>query len=164
MLQNKSLYEFDYIWKLGLNSWTQISQTSEFSSENIRSIHESQDLDISEIFFRRRHLRAKFGSSLIVHNSKSVFKGISLEISAGGAGIVLENSGIQPGQSLFLHFKPGEGVPPFNAICQVVSKQSLVSSKDTKTTQVKYGVRFTSISTQVRDSIESFIKTQPFAS
>jgi len=161
MLQNKSLYEFDFVWKPGNNSWSQISTTEEFSTENIRDLHNRKDLDISEIFFRRRHLRAKFGSSLVVHNSKSVFKGISLEISSGGAGIVLESSNIQPGQSLFLHFKPGEGVPPFNAICQVVSKQTLRSPQTSESSRFKYGVRFTNISTQVRDAIETFIKLKP---
>jgi hypothetical protein len=155
MLQDKTLFEYDYVWHNKLNAWKRVAEVEEYSAEAIRAMKESGQLEISEVFFRRRHARASYGCSLIVHNNKTVFKGRTMEISSGGAGILIDNPNLQPGQNLFLHFQPGDGVPPFNAVCTVISKQMV---KDTKSAleSVKYGVKFTSISQSVRESIRQF--------
>jgi PilZ domain-containing protein/uncharacterized protein DUF4339 len=155
MLQEKTMFEYDYVWHSKLNAWKRVAELEEFSAESVRAMKESGLSEISEVFFRRRHARASYGCSLIVHNNKTVFKGRSMEISSGGAGIMIDNPNLQPGQNLFLHFQPGDGVPPFNAVCTVVSKQMV---KDTKSAldSVKYGVKFTSISQSVRESIRQF--------
>lgn len=155
MLQEKTLFEYDYIWHAKLNAWKRVAEVEEFTPDSIRTLKESGVSEITEVFFRRRHARATYGCSLIVHNNKTVFKGRSMEISSGGAGIMIDNPNLQPGQNLFLHFQPGDGVPPFNAVCTVVSKQMV---KDTKSAldSVKYGVKFTSISQSVRESIRQF--------
>jgi len=155
MLQEKALYEYDFIWHQKMPSWKRVAEVGEFTADEIRNLKESLTSELSEVFFRRRHLRARYGCSLIVHNNKSVFRGQSLEISAGGAGLMIENSDLNPGQTLFLHFQPGDGVPPFNAVCMIVSKQFL---KDTNGVHspMKYGVKFTSISTSVREHIKEF--------
>jgi len=155
MLQEKTMFEYDYVWHSKLNAWKRVAELEEYSAESIRAMKESGLSEIAEVFFRRRHARASYGCSLIVHNNKTVFKGRSMEISSGGAGIMIDNPNLQPGQNLFLHFQPGDGVPPFNAVCTVVSKQMV---KDTKSAldSVKYGVKFTSISQSVRESIRQF--------
>ncbi len=155
MLQEKTMFEYDYVWHSKLNAWKRVAELEEYSPESIRAMKESGLSEIAEVFFRRRHARASYGCSLIVHNNKTVFKGRSMEISSGGAGIMIDNPNLQPGQNLFLHFQPGDGVPPFNAVCTVVSKQMV---KDTKSAldSVKYGVKFTSISQSVRESIRQF--------
>jgi hypothetical protein len=155
MLQEKTLFEYDYVWHTKLNAWKRVAEIEEYAPESIRAMKESGLSEIAEVFFRRRHARANYGCSLIVHNNKTVFKGRSMEISSGGAGIMIDNPNLQPGQNLFLHFQPGDGVPPFNAVCTVVSKQMV---KDTKSAldSVKYGVKFTSISQSVRESIRQF--------
>lgn len=159
MLQEKSLFEYDYIWHSKLPSWQRVAEVEDFSTENIRRVKESKEADVSEIFFRRRHVRASYGASLIVHNNKTVFHGQALEISAGGAGILIGNSELQPGQSLFLHFQPGNGVPPFNAVCQIVSKQ-FQNESSSKADPVKYGVKFTTLSQSVRESIKNYTSNQ----
>lgn len=155
MLQEKSLFEHDFIFHEKFNSWLCVAEVEDFSPENIRKVRDAGEAKISEVFFRRRHARASYGASLIVHNNLRVFRGKSLEISAGGAGILIESSELQPGQSLFLHFQPGEGVPPFNAVCQVVSKQ-FVREGASSNEPVKYGVKFTTLSQSVRDSIKTY--------
>jgi len=154
MLQEKTLFEYDYIWHAHLPSWKRVSELKDFSPDEIRLMKESMDVDVSEVFFRRRHARATYGASLIVHNNKTVFRGKSLEISAGGAGVMIDNPNLQPGQSLFLHFQPGDGVPPFNAVCQVVSKQ--YTKEMNGENSVKYGVKFTTLSQSVRETIKNF--------
>lgn len=155
MLQEKSLFEYDYIFHSKLNAWKCVAEIEDFSAENIRKVKELGDADVAEVFFRRRHARASYGASLIVHNNLKVFRGQALEISAGGAGVLINSAELQPGQSLFLHFQPGEGVPPFNAVCQIVSKQFVRDAPNAQE-PVKYGVKFTTLSQSVRDSIKSY--------
>lgn len=154
MLQEHNLYEYDYIWCHGMSAWKRVAEVEDFSTGNIKNLKEAAQGDVAEIFFRRRHARAHYGASLIVHNNKSVFKGKTIEISAGGAGVMIDNQDLQPGQTLFLHFQPGDGVPPFNAVCQIVSKQFV--KEPVATPQVRYGVKFTSISQYVRESIQHY--------
>jgi Predicted glycosyltransferase len=155
MLQTKNIFEFDYVWHAKFPAWKRIAEVDEFSNEYIRNMKESTATDVAEVFFRRRHVRAKYGTTLIVHNSKNVFKGTTFEISAGGAGILVENPNLLPGQSLFLHFQPGDGVPPFNAVCQIVSKQ-YTKERSSSSDPVKYGVKFTTLSQSVRESIKNY--------
>lgn len=152
MLQEKNIFEYDYIWNQGMSTWKRIAEVEEFKPDKIRALKESGVPDVTEVFFRRRHARAKYGCSILVHNNKKVWKGESIELSSGGAGLVIENMDFNPGQTLFLHFKPGDGVPPFNAICTVVSKQMPIPGKTT----VRYGVKFTSINRNVQDAIRDF--------
>ena len=161
MLQTKQVFEFDFIWNASMPEWLRLSEVPDFSPDNIRKMKEKGNADITEVFFRRRHARVMYGASLLVHNNKTVWKGQSLELSEGGAGLLLEATHLQPGQTLFLHFKAGDGVPPFNAICAVVSKQYL--SEDPSEQKVRYGVKFTSISQGVTEAIRSFTKQRMLA-
>lgn len=155
MLQEKTLFEFDYLWHHGMNAWKRVAEVAEFHPEKVRDLKKAGGVDVSEVFFRRRHARTQYGCSLIVHNNKTVFRGHSLEISEGGAGIMIENTDLHPGQTIYLHFQPGDGVPPFNAVCSVVSKQ-WVKEPSSPQAPVKYGVKFVSISQAVREQIRDF--------
>ncbi len=157
MLQEKTLFEYDYVWHAKLPAWKRVAEIEDFAPKTIRALKDSHEQELAEIFFRRRHARASYGASLIVHNNKTVFRGQALEISAGGAGVLIDNPNLQPGQSLFLHFQPGDGVPPFNAVCQIVSKQFVKDSPSASSVDpVKYGVKFTTLSQSVRESIRNY--------
>lgn len=151
MLQEKKLFEFDYIWnRQKMESWMRISEVADFHPDKIRQVKETSGETAKDIFYRRRHGRAKYGASILLHNNKEVWHGHSMEVSAGGAGVVIDSDAIQVGQSLFLHFKAGDGVPPFNAVCVIVSKAT------SKGKSVRYGVRFTSISQSIQQAIKKF--------
>lgn len=160
MLQTKTLFEYDYVWNQKFNSWKTVSEVPEFSSEHIKALKESGQPDINEVFFRRRHARAKYGCSLIIHNNKTVFKGRTIEISQGGAGIIADNVDFVPGQTLYLHFKPGDNVPAFNSICLIVSKKT---EKTRDGVQYKYGVKFTSVPQNVKEKIRDFTENKKAA-
>lgn len=148
MLQSKTLFEFDFIWKKGLESWKRLADVSDFFPEQIKELYNTFSKDPnSEMFFRRRHARAEYASSIIIHDKKRVFKAESFEISAGGAGLVIHNVDFKLGAELHVHFCPSEHVPAFNAPCKVVSH-----SGD------KFGVQFTNITTLAKDSISKFTK------
>lgn len=143
MLQSKTLFEFDFIWKQSLVSWKRLSEVDDFTPEEVRKVYEQvAPLADNDVFFRRRHARTEYDCSLILHDQKKVFKGKSLEISEGGAGIVIENVEFKLEQQLYLHFRPGSQVPAFNAICRIVSKSGS-----------KYGISFIHIAAAAKVSI-----------
>lgn len=158
MLQQGVVFEFDFAWHSGLEGWTRIAEVEDFKAENIKQLKDTLMPEISEVFFRRRHRRANYGGTILVHDNKSVWKGQAMEISAGGAGVVMENAMVVPGQNLYLHFKPGDGVPPFNAICEVVSKKYVENIQD-KNQAVRYGLKFKSISEEAKNMIYEYTKT-----
>ncbi len=146
MLQSKTLFEFDFVWKKDQDSWKRLSDVPDFSVEQIKNLHSDWKPDQDgELFFRRRHARAHYKSSLVIHNRKKIFKAQSLEISAGGAGITISNVDFSIDQELYLHFRSSDQVPAFNAVCKVVSKSGN-----------KYGVQFLHISAFAKDSIIKF--------
>lgn len=161
MLQEQSLFEYDYIWHQTLNSWKKLAEVDSFKPDRIKALKESGNAEMTEVFFRRRHLRAQYGCSLIVHDNKTIFKGESLEIGAGGAGLLIDNPHLKTGQTVYLHFQPGDGVPPFNAVCNIVSKQRIESTTNLK--PLRYGVRFTSVSQMIREQIRDYTNNKKAA-
>lgn len=155
MLQQGAVYEFDFAWCEGMPGWERIAQLQDFSKEALQKLKESSMPELSEVFFRRRHRRIKYGGTILIHDNKKVWKGTGVEISEGGAGVIMENAMVLPGQELFLHFKPGDGVPPFNALCEVVSKQFVKNISDPKA-PIKYGLKFKNINTDTQNLLKEF--------
>lgn len=158
MLQDKIVYEFDFAWHPGMDTWKRIAELPAFHEANVKKLKSTLMPEISSVFFRRRHRRVKYGGTILIHDNSSVWKGRGLEISAGGAGVIMENSMIVPGQVLYLHFKPCDGLPAFNAICEVVSKKYEDGVKD-KNAPIRYGLKFKSISTEAQKFLQEFSKS-----
>jgi len=70
---------------------------------------------------------------------------VGVEVSAGGAGLVIEGAQFEIGQQIYLHFKPGQNVPAFNAICKVMSQRGNV-----------FGVQFIKISGVAKQFIAEY--------
>ncbi len=149
MLQGKTLHEYDFIWHNGMSAWKRLSDVNEFSVVEIKEIFKSMNTNKDEtgnpIFFRRKHPRVKFNSHAIIHDHKKVYKTVGVEISVGGAGLVIEDAKFEKDQQIYLHFKPGQNVPAFNAICKIVSQKGNV-----------YGVQFVKISGAIKSTLTEF--------
>jgi hypothetical protein len=158
LLQEKSMHDSDFVWHAGLKEWQKVSELSEFSSEAIRKLRDSGQTSLDDVFFRRRHARIQHGGSILMHNNQKVFRGKSLEISAGGAGIVLETVALDIGHQAFLHFKPASDLPPFNAVCEIVSRRS-VDSVDSLA-RMHYGVKFLKVEMKTTKAIEALTAQQ----
>lgn len=158
MLQDKSVFEFDYVWHAGLTAWKRIAEAEDFAPDAIRGLKESQLPDLTEVFFRRRHARVSHGASILVHDNRTVWKGKGVEISAGGAGVVIDNALLQPGQIIHLHFKPGDGMPAFNAACEVVSKKFVQVAN--QKSPVQYGVKFVHLNPQAQKDLKDYTSKQ----
>lgn len=155
MLQSKTLQEFDFIWHEGLASWKRLSEVQEFSVSEIRFLFEKykgKKDSSGDVFFRRKFARAKLQSSAIVHDKKKVYKSVGIEISEGGAGLLIEDAEFEPNQQIYLHFKPAGDVPAFNAICKIVSRKGQV-----------YGVQFLKVSAAAKSQIASYTKKKAAA-
>jgi hypothetical protein len=157
MLQDKTLFEFDYIWKAGQDSWRRVAEVTDFAPDSIKTLKQSKMSVISNIFFRRRFKRREFGGTLIIHDNKKVWHGKSLEVSEGGAGLIMFNAMALPGQTVYLHFRPSGNVPPFNALVEIVSKKYVKGVQDFNA-PMSYGVRFIKIQDEARQYLHDFTK------
>lgn len=158
LLQEKSMHDSDFVWHAGLKDWQKVSDLPDFKPEMIRKLRESGAASLDEVFFRRRHARLAHDGSIIMHNNQKVFRGRSLEISAGGAGIVLESETLEVGHQVFLHFKPAKDLPPFNAVCEVVSRRPTNAAD--KLAPMHYGVKFLKIENKTTKAIEALAARQ----
>ena len=155
MLQSDTLQEYDFIWHEKMQSWKRLSEVNEFSMEEIKNIYKNLnnekqvDPELANAFYRRKYQRAKYNSHAIVHDKQKVYKSISVEISEGGAGLLIEDANFKKGEQVYLHIKPGHEVPAFNAICKVVSIKGNL-----------YGVQFLKISVSAKNSIAKFTNKQ----
>ena len=151
MLQSKTLFEHDFLWRQGRPAWKRLSEMEEFSGDKLKEVFKhvtEENIDPNRIvFFRRRHVRAKYECQLIVHDQHQVYNAHTVEISAGGASFEIEETSFDIDTQVYLHFKPGVDVPPFNAVCKVVSRSGHV-----------HGVSFVHVPTNVKDSIEKYTK------
>lgn len=154
MLQERTLHDQDLITRVHENNWQKIKEYEDFSTQKIRHLLASGDRHIKEIFNRRRYPRVQYDGTLIVHDNKTVFRGQSFQISAGGAGLYIPSPALQPGQTLLLHFHPSNDVPAFNAVASVVSR--LPGQEETNVKPLRYGVKFTSISQNIKEQIFTY--------
>ncbi|MES2964256.1 MAG: GYF domain-containing protein [Bdellovibrionota bacterium] len=160
LLQEKSLELTDYIWTPSMASWERVSDTKTFSADEIRKLKDANLPGIDEAFFQRRHRRTGYGASLLVHDNRRLFKGQGVEISEGGAGFVLDNGNFEPGQKLFMHFKPDADLPSFNAYCEVVSRRSPKSGSDK---HFHYGIKFLKIDQTATEKIQQLTQKRQAA-
>ncbi|MCB9025101.1 MAG: DUF4339 domain-containing protein [Bdellovibrionaceae bacterium] len=157
MLQEKVVFEFDYTWQKGMESWVRIAEIKDFCPEHIKKLQDSLMPEIKNVFFRRKHLRIPFISNIIIHDNNNVWKGQAVELSEGGAGLIMENALIVPGQKIYMHFKPNGEMPAFNAIGEVVSKKFIEGVKEKKT-PICYGVKFTNLSENTLEHLKKYTK------
>lgn len=154
MLQEKTLIDQDCLSTTLLPGWRKVKEYEEFANSKVQQLLVEGDRQVQEVFNRRRYPRAQFEGTLIVHDNKTIFRGQSFQISAGGVGLLIPSQALQPGQTLLLHFHPSIDVPAFNAVVSVVSKCNPFN--DQEMTPHRYGVKFTSISQNIKEQIYSY--------
>jgi PilZ domain/GYF domain 2 len=150
-LQEKSVYEFDFIWTEGMESWVRLAEHEAFKSERIRDLANDKTAAAS-IFTQRAHARMPFESEVIVHDDRSAWIGRAYEGSVGGSGLVIENAALYPGQTVRLHFAPADGLPAFNVSAEIVNKKFMKAVKGQKT-PVQYAVRFLEMDESTRNRV-----------
>lgn len=145
MLQEKSVFEFDFVWNHYLPSWKRLAELESFSPDRLgRLSGGSQSQQVRETLFRRKHRRLNYGKTILVHNNKQVWKGQSVDVSASGARVMLDDAALVVGETIYLHVKSGDDVPPFNAVCEIVNKKAETGEAESQSFFF-YGLKFKSI-------------------
>ena len=152
-LQDKSVYEFDFVWTEGMETWTRLAEHEAFKAEKIREM--SQDQSAQTIFAQRAHPRVRFDSEVIVHDDRSAWIGRAYEGSVGGSGLVIENAALYPGQTIRLHFSPAQGLPAFNVVGEIVNKKFVKSVRGVKS-PVQYAVRFLQMDENAKERVNEY--------
>lgn len=154
-LQEKSVFDFDLVWRNGMDEWIRIAEHEMFAPDVIRSLSEKKQADTKQFFFQRRFPRWPIQSEVIVHDNRSVWLGQTYEGSEGGSGMTIMNSVLLPGQVLFLHFTGFGELPAFNALCEIVNKRYVSNIRDPRTA-VPYGVKFVKLEKHVQDAMREY--------
>jgi hypothetical protein len=155
MLQEKSVFHFDYGWHNGLSGWKRLADIAEFQEAAIRHFLESKKGQ--SVLTERKHPRLDHKGTLIIHDQNNMWRGEAFEISTGGVGVVMNNAMIVPGQKVFMHFKPHGKFPAFNAVGEIVSKK-YIENVNKPEAPIEYGVRFLSVSGADKDKLLTMLK------
>jgi c-di-GMP-binding flagellar brake protein YcgR len=102
---------------------------------------------------RRRYLRAPYDAGIIAHDDRAVFQGKCLNVSVTGMSFYTGDTLHAIGTHLKIHMKPGPGLSPFNASCEVTSVNRVRSPYGIS---IKYGVRFLNVSRQIQEEIHQY--------
>lgn len=152
-LQEKMIYEFDHIWREGMERWLRIAEVEQFTAECIKQMAEQMKDDQKKVFMMRKHLRHSFDCEIMVNDNKTVWMGQAFQGSAGGSGMIIRNATLAPGQIINVHFAGNETLPPFNAVCEIVSKKFIREVKFPRT-PVPYGVKFIKMDPAVEELVK----------
>lgn len=153
-MQEKTMYGFDLVWREGMKDWMRLAEHEAFSPEAIQKLTETAK-SAPGVFLSRRFPRVRFEREILVHDNNRVWVGRAFEASAGGSGIIIENSTLMPGQTISVHFSAAEGLQAFNAVCEIVNKRYSKDVRDASSA-VTYSVRFVKIETSAESKVQSF--------
>lgn len=156
MLQNKTLFNFDYAWGSHLDSWTSLAELPEFSQDRLTRIAEKETNE--EIFNKRKHTRVTVEIPVYAHDNLRLWKGKVENLSEGGALIYMENPLLLPGHIINLHFKSlGKDEVAFNCTAEILTKR-LTKQRIQHDTGIHYAVQFLQIPDVGNSQIENWIK------
>jgi len=151
MLQEKTVYSYDFVWNEGWDNWKRISETSPFKEDSVRSLYTAGES--KSVFTKREFNRQKFDGRVMIHDNLMLWSGRGTEISRGGVGITLKNAMMTPGQNVFVHFTGTQDWPAFNATCEVMNKKMSESRLG-----FEYGLKFLTLSQEAQDSFYKKVK------
>lgn len=156
MLQNKTLFGFDFVWSPHLEGWMTLSDLAEFSADRISRIVEKSNAN--DVFQRRSHDRAQCQFPVYVHNNQKFWTGTVESISKGGALILMENPLLLPGDQITIHFKQLKGQSDsFNARGEILSKR-LTKQKIEHDSQLYYAVKFDVLQPHGEKDIQEYVE------
>ena len=144
MLQQKSLFSYDFVWREGLLEWTRAGEVAELSPTSVRRQFELG----SQAFTARRFPREKLAAAILFNDGSQIWRGRAHELSVGGLGATMNNTNIVPGQHLSVHVSAAEDGrwPAFNARAEVVAKTYAVGDA-----APEFGLRFTMLDQPMRE-------------
>ena len=151
-LQRKQILFTTSVWRQGMKDWTVVLATPELHPKTIKKIREEWSKTIPQTFVERKHLRTSYCAQFVLHNQKQIWRAISIEIGAGGLGVIADTTDIEVGTELFVHKVSIGFGPSINAMARVVTK----SQHGLRPGQSRYGLEFTDIAADSQREIMDF--------
>lgn len=157
-LQEKTVFDFEFIWQEGMQDWVRIAEHPDFSVEKIRHLA----AQAKDIFITRKHPRITFMNEVMVHDNHSLWMAQAFQGSEGGSGLIIQNAALHMGQIVNLHFASHDGLKAFNVSGEIVCKKFVKDLKNKKT-PVPYGVKFLGLEAPLLHTLREYFthKAQP---
>lgn len=154
-LQDKSIFEFDYVWKEGTENWIRLAEHELFSQEKVRELLAAATPTLAAIFAKRQHERVKIQTDVLVNDNMTMSPGQLVEIGAGGAGLIVKNAKLMPGQLVNIHIASTDELPAFNAVGEIVSKKFERAVRNTRA-PIQYGIRYVKVDRVVEERVKDY--------
>lgn len=157
-LRGGRVFEYEFVWTQSMATWQRIAECPAFQSENLENVNEEAPVKLGDKQkkFRRRDSRMGYWSTLVVHNHKKLWNAESLDLSVGGASVLLPKGSVDLGQVVVLHYRPTPEVPAFNIHCEVMSCSDFVGANEEKKDRV--GLQFLSITKTLEAELKEIIQ------
>jgi len=148
MRQTNEVHDYDFVWCDGMGEWKRVSEVQQLQTH----------VD-SGSFFNRRFPRVKLLIPLWVYDDTAAWSACSVTVSQGGAGLLVANPLLLPGQEVALHFKSTDQYEKsFNIRAEIVGKRFNREILTTKS-KVHYSSRFLDIPKDVSEYLKQLTKT-----
>lgn len=158
MMQNKTLFEFDYVWSQGMKAWSPLADTPEFTKETLTDFYKSDHK--TQAFIKRAHPRVNFETLVMAHNNNSLWTGKTTQISEGGALLLMANPLLLPGQIIHINFKKTNPQDlSFNLVAEVLGKR-YTKERIKHDTNVTYAVKFIRKDKAAEEQLNKWIDNQ----
>jgi hypothetical protein len=166
MLQNKTLFSFDFIWSTHLDAWSLLGDQPEFSADRIHRIFSQNAAQNTktqaEVFSRRKFERVNCDLSVFLHDNQKLWEGQVQSLSEGGILVAVNNPFLLPGDGLTVHFRKSSSAAKgfaqaFNTRMEVLNKR-LTKQKLSYDLQILYALQFTQLPEHGRNAIADFVK------
>ncbi len=158
MMQNKTLFNFDYVWSPHLESWTALAELPEFSVDRLSRVAESTPEENG--FSRRATERVSVSIPVLCHDNARMWKGTCENLSQGGALILMANPILLPGHLIYLHFRAKTSEETsFNCTAEILAKR-LTKQRIQHDTGLHYAVKFLQILPAGQTQITSWVEAE----
>jgi hypothetical protein len=160
LMQNKTVFSFDYVWSPHLESWTAVADLAEFSPDRLRSLVEKSQaaLDEQNAFNRREHERVYCQLPVYINDQQTLWEGTAENLSEGGALILMKNPVLLPGHIVHVHFRSrGPQGLSFNCTAEILTKR-LIKQRIQHDTGIHYAVKFLQKSAMAEKQIQTLIQ------
>lgn len=147
MIQEKVIFDFDYLWSAHLEKWTMMSDVEDFCSVQLKRVFEEKKLTTA--FLQRKHVRKPIELEIYAHNNMRLWGGHTESLSMGGALVLLSNPTLIPGDEIQIHFKKYN----INCVAEILGKRP-TKKKIRHDTAIYYTVKFLFLSSESEQKLK----------
>lgn len=158
LLQENTVYPFDFVWTEGMEIWTPLAEVTEFSPAKLAKLVETED--VGSAFAKRRFPRVEVTLPVLLHNDRHFGTGTISSLSQGGALVTVDLPTLLPNDRVLVHCRGIKDVlQPFNFEFSISSK-SWNRNRIQHRTKVAYTGSFSEMPTAAMSEIRNYIENK----